>query len=82
MIRTQISLTEEQADRLRRTAALRGVSMAELIRQAVDRVIPPDSDERSWRIERALALAGKYDSGRSDVSERHDDYLAEAFADE
>jgi hypothetical protein len=82
MIRTQISLTEEQATRLRRVAARRGVSMAELIRQAIDRVVPADADERARRVERAVALAGKFDSGLSDVSERHDDYLATDFDDE
>lgn len=81
MIRTQISLTEDQARRLRRVASRRGVSMAAVIRDAIDRVIPASSDEQIQRIDRALALAGKFDSGLSDVSERHDDYLAEALAD-
>ncbi|MGH2555074.1 MAG: ribbon-helix-helix protein, CopG family, partial [Actinomycetota bacterium] len=33
MIRTQVQLTEEQARQLKRVAAERGVSLAEIIRQ-------------------------------------------------
>jgi len=80
MIRTQIQLTEEQARRLKRIAAERGVSVAEVIREAVDRL--PDRDDRAERWARALAAVGKgHDrEGATDVSVRHDDYLAEAYA--
>jgi len=44
LVRTQIQLTEEQAVKLKRMAAERGVSMAEVIRDAVDRL--PDRDDR------------------------------------
>jgi Arc/MetJ-type ribon-helix-helix transcriptional regulator len=61
-------------------AAERGVSMAEVIRDAVDRL--PDRDDRDERWARALSAVGKgHDrEGATDVSVRHDDYLAEAFA--
>jgi len=36
MVRTQVQLTEEQAAAVRRMAADEGVSMAEVIRQAVE----------------------------------------------
>jgi Arc/MetJ-type ribon-helix-helix transcriptional regulator len=75
MVRTQIQLTEEQARRLKRRAAQRGVSMATVIRQAVDRVLA--DDDRESKRQRALSAAGKFRSGRSDIAERHDDYLAE-----
>lgn len=42
MLRTQISLTQAQARRLRRVAADRGVSMATLIREAVEAYVPDD----------------------------------------
>ena len=51
--------------------------MAAVIREAVDRTLA-DGDMAA-RHRRALAAAGKFRSGRSDVSERHDDYLADAF---
>jgi hypothetical protein len=81
VIRTQISLTEDQARRIKREAKIRGVSMSTVVREAVDRMIPSDEAEHRRRVERALALAGKYHSGLTDVSERHDDYLVEAFGD-
>jgi len=65
---------------LKRLAAARGVSMAELIRQGVDAVLRskplPDAEERR---KKALALAGKYRSGKTDVSKHHDEYLAKDF---
>ena len=39
MVRTQIQLTEQQAELLKAAAARRGVSMAELIRQSVDHLL-------------------------------------------
>ena len=81
MVRTQIQLTEEQAAKLKRIAAERGVSMAEVIREAVDTI--PDRDDRAERLDRALAVArrGFRDrDGATDVSVRHDDYLAEAYS--
>jgi Arc/MetJ-type ribon-helix-helix transcriptional regulator len=79
MIRTQIQLTEEQAAKLKRVAAGRGVSMAEVIRDAVDRI--PDRDDRAERWARALAAIGVgHDrDGATDVSVRHDEYLVEAL---
>lgn len=82
MIRTQISLTEEQMDALRRVAADRGVSIAAVVRGAVDEII--DRDDRRARMLRVLQFAGKFQDieGATDVSVRHDDYLDEIYADE
>jgi predicted transcriptional regulator len=80
MERTQISLTSEQAHRLRRLARRRRTSMAALIREAIDRVHPDsesDDLEAQWR--RALASVGGGHSGHRDISQRHDDYLGDAF---
>lgn len=79
MIRTQISLTQEQAERLRTISKERGVSMAALIREAVDAVV--SRDDPAARRRRALAYGGAFSSGLSDVSENHDRYLEEAFLD-
>jgi hypothetical protein len=83
MIRTQIQLSSRQAGVLKQMSAAQSVSMAELIRRAVDRMIAerrePDRDEIR---KRAAAAAGRFNSGVTDLSERHDDYLAEAFGDE
>ena len=78
MIRTQISMTEEQAEALRRLAAVRQRSQAALLREALDTLL--DADERAARAERALAVLGAFHSGSSDTSEHHDAALADAFS--
>lgn len=77
--RTQISLTSAQARELRRLARKRGTSMAALIRDAVDRTYGGGADEDA-RWQRALDAVGGSRSGRSDISQRHDDDLADAYA--
>lgn len=76
MIRTQISLTEEQMQRLRREARRRHVSLAAVIRDAVDRVVPTEDAERTVRMERLLAAAGTVASGTGTVARDHDEVLA------
>ncbi len=76
--RTQISLTEAQARRLRSLARRRGTSMAALVRDAVDRVYPA-ADEPDERWTRALAAVGGFHSGARDVSVEHDRALSDAF---
>jgi hypothetical protein len=76
--RTQISLTSSQARDLRRLARKRKTSMAALIRDAVDRTYGVDAGmEARWN--QALASVGGFRSGRSDVSEQHDDVLTDTF---
>lgn len=77
MIRTQMQLREDQVRALKRKAAERGVSMAQVIRDAIDQSLDRDDEDVKW--ERAFSVVGKFRSGLSDVSERHDDYLAEAY---
>lgn len=78
MIRTQVSLTEEQLGRLRELARTRNVSIAELIRRAVDGLfVTADMDSRRRR---ALEVIGEFAGDGSPVSEEHDRYLADAYA--
>lgn len=80
MIRTQIQLTKEQADRLKKVAAKRHLSVAKLIRQAVDALIRSNAAiEDEERRRRAIAAAGRFRSGVSDLSTAHDKYLSEAY---
>jgi Arc/MetJ-type ribon-helix-helix transcriptional regulator len=78
MIRTQIQLSEEQIDALRRLSGERRQSMAELIRESLDAMLA--QADHALRAQRFLKAAGKYSSGLGDVSVAHDDYLGEDFA--
>lgn len=78
MVRTQIQLTEDQSRRLKAASARQGVSVAELVRKGVDAILTKENDRSPDELyERALRAAGKFRSGRHDISVRHDDYLAE-----
>jgi len=73
-----VQLSDEQSRALKATAAAQGVSIAEVIRQALDQYLVGQA--RVSRRERAIRAIGGYRSGRRDVSVRHDDELADAFA--
>ena len=80
MVRTQIQLTEEQSKALKKMAAQRNLSMAELILQGIDfylRACGTISQEE--RRQRAIKAAGQFHSGLADLSEKHDEYLAEVY---
>ncbi len=80
MNRTQIQLTEDQIRALKKLAAEKGVSVAELVRQGVDLVLQASSGvSRTERLRRAIAASGRFRSERGDLSIRHDDYFAEAI---
>lgn len=73
MFRLTIQLPEDLYLALRRAAEAEGVSAAEIIRRALRAYVPSD------RWERALAAVGAFEDQATDVAERHDHYLAEAF---
>jgi Arc/MetJ-type ribon-helix-helix transcriptional regulator len=76
MIRTQIQLTEEQAQALKELAAGRRTSVAELIRESVDELLyKVGGIDEAERRRRAIAVAGRFRSGKGDISENHDEYL-------
>ncbi|NOX62332.1 MAG: CopG family transcriptional regulator [Chloroflexi bacterium] len=81
MVRTQIQITEVQAQQLKELAVRKKKSVAELIRQGIDIILeqqmPLSMEERR---QRALQAAGRFHSGVHDLSENHDRYLAEAYA--
>ena len=80
MVRTQIQMTEDQVEKLKKIAASEHRSMADLIRQAVDSFVAGragvDIEERR---DRAIAVAGSFHSEAGDLSKAHDKYLAEAY---
>jgi hypothetical protein len=80
MVRTQIQLTEEQAKALKRIAQSRHLSVAELVRKAVDSMIKSSTAVNvEERRKRALEIVGKFGSGKRDISKKHDLYLADAY---
>jgi len=84
MIRTHIQLTEAQAEKAKRLAAERGVSIGEVIRRLIDAA--PLADDRAVPLVRALDAVRRKGfrdrEGETDVSVRHDAYLTEALAEE
>jgi len=76
MTRTQVQLTEEQARALRNLASAHQVSVAELIRQSVGALLRSTAEiDIEERRRRAIAAAGPFHSGESEISTKHDAYL-------
>ncbi len=79
MVRTQIQLSEDEVAAVKRLARERSVSMAAVIREAVDQYVERESGvplEERWR--RSLAAVGAFRSGVPDLSQRHDEEFAAA----
>ncbi|MDI3317783.1 MAG: CopG family transcriptional regulator [Bacillota bacterium] len=79
MVRMQVQLTEKQVRNLRQIAELRHVSVARLVREAVDLYLLRSMPDRPRALARAAAVIGKFSSRRRETSRKHDRYLAEAF---
>lgn len=74
----QVYLRPEQIESLRFVAERQKVSIAELIRQGVDRVladVPVEADPL-WDI------IGTFDSGIGTLAEKHDEYIARLINEE
>ena len=80
MVRTQIQLTEDQAKALKRMAASKHLSIAELIRRAIDSLIKTSiTIDPKERLKRSLEIVGKFRSGKRDISKKHDLYLSDSY---
>ena len=78
MVRTQIQLTESQYAALKKEAEVRGCSLAEAVRQAVDAWLQtPSLVPRQEMVRRALEACGQFRSGLPDLGSRHDEYAFE-----
>lgn len=74
----QIYLRRDQLEALRALAEKRGVSIAELVRQGVDKLlaeVPVGEDP-------ALEIIGLFHSGRGDLAEKHDEYITQWLREE
>lgn len=74
----QVYLRPEQIESLRSVAERRKVSLAELIRQGVDRVLAdiPVEEDPLWDI------IGTFDSGLGNLAEKHDEYITRLIHEE
>jgi hypothetical protein len=74
----QIHLRPAQIETARSVADRRGVSLAELVRQALDAYLAemPAEEDPLWNI------IGSANAGPTDLAANHDKYLAEAIAEE
>jgi hypothetical protein len=80
MVRAQVQFTKEQQDALHRLAAETGRSVADLVREGVDQMLSQKPVlSRRARMAEALSVAGRFGSGKRDISEKHDEYLDEAY---
>ncbi len=69
MVRTQISLTEQEYAAAKREASRLGISMAELLRRSLRGVLPVD-ESRPW-----MRYAGMVETGDADSSRKIDDVV-------
>ncbi len=69
MIRTQVSLSEEEYEAAKKEAQRLGISLAELLRRSLRAVLPVDSD-KPW-----MSYAGMIESGDPQSSQRIDEVV-------
>ena len=69
MIRTQVSLTEEEYAAAKAEAARLGISFAELVRRSLRHLVPAD-ESKPW-----MRFAGMVDSGDPDAGASVDDVV-------
>jgi hypothetical protein len=77
--RTMVYLDPQQMKALKARAKAEGISMAEFMRRLVTRQLAGHQPLSSVPTEAYARMVALGSSGRSDVSERHDAYLAEAL---
>ena len=69
MVRTQISLSEEEYQAAKREAQRLGISLAELLRRSLRTMLPVD-DSKPW-----MRYAGMVESGDPQSSQRIDEVV-------
>ena len=77
--RTMVYLEQEQLETLRAEANDRRISLAEVVRQALQDHIDASRLSEPVAAETWFNIVGLGECGRADVSERHDRYLGEAL---
>jgi hypothetical protein len=82
MARTQIQFTEQQLRQLRAVALQERISVAEVVRRCVDRLLTETPPDRSQLYVRAAGLIGRFQdmAGATDLAVAHDRYLDESYS--
>jgi len=73
--RTQVYLDPEVHRRLKERAKEEGVSLAELIRRMAKDYLRKEAAPKDY-----LAIVGLGQSGKTDIAEKHDEYLAQGLS--
>lgn len=74
--RTQVYFSEKLHRQLKEAARRRGVSMAEVVRQAVDQYLAETFGEKDWESDPIHRIVGLVkDTKITDAAENHDAYL-------
>lgn len=80
MTRTQVQFERGQYERLKELATRRGVSMAQLVREAVEQILARYQTRDRW--DDLFSVVGKHvDENGGNVGRDHDRYLDEAYGD-
>jgi hypothetical protein len=69
MIRTQISLSEEEYAAAKAEATRLGISLAQLLRQSLRHILPAD-ETKPW-----MRYAGMVETGETDASQKVDEIV-------
>jgi len=69
MVRTQVSLNEEEYEAAKREAGRLGISFAELVRRSLRQLVPVD-ESKPW-----MRFAGMVESGDPEASRRIDEVV-------
>jgi len=69
MVRTQVSLNEEEYEAAKEEAGRLGISFAELVRRSLRQILPVD-ESKPW-----MRFAGMVESGDPDSSRRIDEVV-------
>jgi hypothetical protein len=79
----QLQLTEEQSRGIEEVAQRENISMAEVIRRAVDYWLKLKNElsiEEHWQ--RTSRVVDRFHRGQSDISEPHNEYFVETYAED
>lgn len=80
MIRTQVQFNGAQYQEIKELASQQQMSIAAVIRRAVDQHLITRKPGRAALYREALKVSGKYKADQDDIATKHDNYLDEAYS--